>query len=74
MAGTQKGAGATLFGLIIAHCLRGDKTRGVIDEIGRLVNVEKFEATLMAEEIAKSANPQKALLALVATKRSARLT
>jgi hypothetical protein len=27
-----KGAGAILFGSIIAHCLRGDKTRGVIDE------------------------------------------
>ena len=46
----------------------------VVEEIDRLVDMEKLEATLMAEGIAKFANPQKALLALVAKKRAARLT
>jgi transaldolase len=46
----------------------------VMEEIDRLVDMEKLEATLMAEGIAKFANPQKALLALVAEKRAARLT
>jgi transaldolase len=41
----------------------------IIDEIDRLVDVEKLEATLMAEGIAKFANPQKSLLATVAKKR-----
>ena len=40
----------------------------VVEEIDRLVDMEKLEATLMAEGIAKFANPQKALLALVAKK------
>jgi transaldolase len=43
----------------------------VVAEIDRLVDMEKLEATLMAEGIAKFANPQKALLALVAKKRAA---
>lgn len=43
----------------------------VVDEIDRLVDMDKLEATLMAEGIAKFANPQKALLALVAKKREA---
>ena len=43
----------------------------VLAEIDRLVDMEKLEATLMAEGIAKFANPQKALLALVAKKRAA---
>ena len=42
---------------------------GVSEEIDRLVNMKKLEATLMAEGIAKFANPQKKLLALVAEKR-----
>ena len=41
----------------------------VVEEIDRLVDMEKLEATLMAEGIAKFANPQKALLAMVAKKR-----
>jgi transaldolase len=43
----------------------------VVEEIDRLVDMEKLESTLMAEGIAKFANPQKALLALVAKKRVA---
>ncbi len=46
----------------------------VIEEIDRLVDMEKLESTLMAEGIAKFADPQKALLALVADKRAACLT
>jgi transaldolase len=42
----------------------------VVAEIDRLVDGEKLEATLMAEGIAKFANPQKALLATVAKKRA----
>jgi transaldolase len=41
----------------------------VVEEIDRLVDMEKLEATLMAEGIAKFANQQKALLGLVAKKR-----
>jgi transaldolase len=41
----------------------------VVDEIDRLVDAERLEATLMAEGIEKFANPQKRLLALVARKR-----
>lgn len=43
----------------------------VLAEIDRLVDMEKLEATLMSEGIAKFADPQKALLALIAKKRSA---
>ena len=43
----------------------------VIEEIDRLVDMDRLESTLMAEGIAKFANPQKALLAMVAKKRSA---
>ena len=42
-----------------------------IEEIDRLVDMEKLENTLMTEGIAKFANPQKALLAMVAKKRGA---
>jgi transaldolase len=42
----------------------------VVDEIDRLVDVQKLEDTLMSEGIAKFANPQKALLKLVAKKRA----
>jgi transaldolase len=42
----------------------------VVAEIDRLADMEKLEATLMAEGIAKFANPQKALLATVAKKRA----
>jgi transaldolase len=41
----------------------------VVEEIDRVVDMEKLEATLMAEGIAKFADPQKALLATVAKKR-----
>jgi len=37
----------------------------VVAEIDRLVDMEKLEAALMSEGIAKFANPQKALLAMV---------
>ena len=43
----------------------------VLAEIDRLVNVEHLEATLMSEGIQKFADPQKALLALIAHKRTA---
>jgi transaldolase len=43
----------------------------IVEEIDRLVDMAKLEATLMAEGIAKFANPQKALLAMVAKKRQA---
>jgi transaldolase len=43
----------------------------VVEEIDRLVDMQKLESTLMSEGIAKFANPQKALLALVAKKRAA---
>ncbi len=42
----------------------------VVEEIDRLVDMEKLEATLMSEGIAKFSNPQKALLAMVAKKRA----
>ena len=45
--------------------------REVVEEIDRLVNMERLEATLMSEGIAKFATPQKSLLALVAEKRLA---
>ncbi len=41
----------------------------VVEEIDRLVDMEKLEATLMSEGVEKFANPQKKLLALVAEKR-----
>ncbi len=43
----------------------------VVEEIDRLVDTERLESTLMAEGIAKFANPQKALLATVAKQRAA---
>jgi transaldolase len=43
----------------------------VLDEIDRLVDMQKLEETLMAEGIQKFADPQKALLALIAQRRSA---
>lgn len=43
----------------------------VAGEIDRLVDMDRLEATLMSEGIEKFAQPQKALLALVAQKRSA---
>jgi transaldolase len=42
----------------------------IVEEIDRLVDMEKLEATLMSEGIAKFANPQKTLLAMVAKKRA----
>jgi len=42
-----------------------------VEEIDRLVDMDRLEAALMAEGIAKFANPQKALLALVVNKRAA---
>jgi transaldolase len=41
----------------------------VLAEIDRLVDMEKLEKTLMEEGVKKFADPQKALLALIATKR-----
>jgi transaldolase len=41
----------------------------VLDEIDRLVDMHKLEETLMEEGIKKFADPQKALLALIAQKR-----
>jgi transaldolase len=43
----------------------------VLAEIERLVDMDKMEATLMEEGIKKFADPQKALLALIAEKRAA---
>jgi transaldolase len=43
----------------------------VVDEIGKKVDMKKLEETLMREGIAKFADPQKALLKLIASKRSA---
>ncbi|MDQ3815046.1 MAG: transaldolase [Armatimonadota bacterium] len=43
----------------------------VVDEIAREVDVQKLEATLMTEGTAKFADPHKALLELIAQKRSA---
>ena len=43
----------------------------VLEEIDRQVDMEKLENTLMAEGIAKFADPQKALLSLIAEKRQA---
>ena len=43
----------------------------VLAEIDREVDPAKLEATLMAEGIKKFADPQKALLALIASKRAA---
>jgi len=43
----------------------------VVAEIDRLVDMEKLEAVLTAEGIAKFAEPQKALLRLIAEKRAA---
>ncbi len=44
--------------------------QGVLDEIDRLVDVKKMEEKLMEEGTAKFADPQKALLKLIAEKRS----
>ena len=43
----------------------------VLDEIDRLVDMQKLEDTLMAEGLQKFADPQKALLKLIAQKRAA---
>ena len=43
--------------------------QAVLDEIDQKVNVEHMEATLMEEGIQKFTEPQKALLALIASKR-----
>jgi transaldolase len=45
---------------------------GVLEEIDRRVDLNKLEATLMREGVKKFADPQKALLALIAEKRTAR--
>ena len=45
--------------------------RPVIEEIARKVNMAKLEEVLMAEGIVKFADPQKALIKLVASKRAA---
>jgi transaldolase len=43
----------------------------VLEEIDRLVDMNQLEETLMREGVAKFADPQKALLSLIAEKRSA---
>jgi transaldolase len=43
----------------------------VLDEIGRAVDMQQLESTLMSEGIDKFAHPQQALLKLIATKRAA---
>jgi transaldolase len=43
--------------------------QAVLDEIDRLVDIDHMEATLMSEGIKKFADPQKALLKLIAEKR-----
>jgi transaldolase len=43
----------------------------IVSEIDRLVDIQKMEDVLMAEAIKKFADPQKALLALIADKRKA---
>src|SRR5262245_31610004 len=45
--------------------------QAVLDEIERLVDVQKMEDVLMSEGIKKFADPQKALLKLIADKRAA---
>jgi transaldolase len=45
--------------------------RDVLDEIDAKVDVKDLEATLMSEGVKKFADPQKALLALIAKKRAA---
>ena len=45
--------------------------KNVLDEIDRLVDVQKLEDVLMAEGIKKFADPQKALLTLIGEKRRA---
>jgi transaldolase len=44
--------------------------KAVLDEIDRLVSIEHLEQTLMSEGLKKFADPQKALLALIAKKRA----
>ena len=43
----------------------------MLDEIDRKVDMRKLEETLMEEGLAKFADPQKALLKLIASKRAA---
>jgi transaldolase len=43
----------------------------ILSEIDRLVDLQKMEEVLMAEGVKKFADPQKALLALIADKRKA---
>lgn len=43
--------------------------RPVLDELDRTVDMPRLEATLMEEGVAKFADPQKALLTLIASKR-----
>ena len=44
--------------------------KAVLDDIDRLVSIKHLEETLMSEGLKKFADPQKALLALIAKKRS----
>ncbi len=48
--------------------------QNVLDEIDKKVNVEHLEATLMSEGLKKFADPQKALLKLIAEKRKSLAT
>ncbi len=56
-------------GLTITRHVDELPAKAVLDEIDRLVDEQKMEDVLMAEGIKKFADPQKALLALIAGKR-----
>jgi transaldolase len=56
-------------GLTITSQIERMPDKAVLDEIDRLVDLQKLEDVLMAEGIKKFADPQKALLALIAGKR-----
>ena len=54
---------------VIARQVELTPPKPVLDEIERLVDLQKLEDVLMAEGIKKFADPQKALLTLIAGKR-----
>jgi transaldolase len=58
-------------GRIFARQIDQLPPKAVLDEVDAKVDMKKLETTLMEEGIEKFANPQKALLALIADKRAA---
>lgn len=56
-------------GMTFARRIEEMPPQPVLDEIARLVDLQKLEDVLMAEGIKKFADPQKGLLALIANKR-----